>query len=129
MKKLILSLMFLSICACAFSTAIGGGYQLPIISVTPDPYDFGNVPIGAIASGELTVSNSGDLPLIVTAVKTKAPFGDGARSFTVPGGESRKVKIWFRPTEVGYVTDYCTILSNAANDPSYDAVLEGTGVE
>jgi hypothetical protein len=128
MKRLALTLMALTICVIALSTAIADEFKLPIISVTPNPYDFGQVPIGAIANGSLLVSNNGDMPLIVTAVKTKAPFGDGATSFTVPPGGSRRVKIWFQPTSEGYFTGPCTFLSNAANDPAYTATLNGEGV-
>jgi hypothetical protein len=128
MKKLALGLMLLLIGVGATSIGNADEFLLPIISVEPDPYDFGQVPLNAIARGVLVVSNSGDMPLIVESVKTRAPFSDGATSFTVPPGGSRKVMISFRPTTVGVVSGPCTFISNAANDPTLTVTLTGEGV-
>jgi hypothetical protein len=106
-----------------------GEIQLPLISVTPSSYDFGEVPVGAVAQGNLLVTNdSADSPLIVKAVKTKAPFSDGATSFTLQPGQSRRVRIAFAPPATGQYNSYCTFVSNAANAPVLNVPLSGTGV-
>jgi hypothetical protein len=103
---------------------------LPIISVTPASYDFGFVPVGALAQGNLVVHNLGEAPLLVTAVKTRAPFADGVSApFMVPGGGSRRVQIAFAPGQPIQYSGVCTFLSNAANDPAYSVPLTGWGYE
>jgi hypothetical protein len=128
MKKLAIGLMLLLLCVGATSIGNADEILLPIISVEPDPYDFGQVPLYSIARGTLIVSNSGETPLIVESVKTRAPFSDGATSFTVPPGGSRKVMISFQPTSVGVVSGPCTFISNAANEPTLTVTLTGEGV-
>ena len=130
MKKLAFGLLALTISLGLLSTAASAqGFLLPIITVEPGSYDFGPVPIGAIASADLLVTNSGDLPLIVNAVKTRAPFNDNATSFTVPGHSSRRVSIAFIPTAVGTFSSVCTFQSNAANEPVLNVPITGTGIE
>ena len=95
--------------------------------MTPSSYDFGTVPVGAVAQGSLLVRNTGGAPLIVNNVKTKSPFADGATSFTVPAGGSRRVNIAFAPPAAGQYNSYCTIESNASNNNLVIIPLSGTG--
>jgi len=130
MKKIALSCIVLLSAALLFAVpASADSFLLPIISVSPASYDFGPVPVYAIASADFLVTNSGDVPLVVSAVKTKAPFMDNATSFTVPGHSSRRITIYFAPTALGSYTGVCTILSNAANLPTYNIGLAGEGVD
>lgn len=129
MKKLALGLMLMSLCFGAFSNTSADELMLPVISVEPGSYDFGEVPIFAIASGNLLVRNlSPDMSLVVTAVKTKAPFANAATAFTIPPLGSRRVKIGFMPSSVGNFSGPCTFLSNAANAPVFSVPLSGEGV-
>jgi hypothetical protein len=128
MKRLAVGLALVALVLSAV-TAYAGEIQLPLISVTPTSYDFGQVPVYAVAQGALLVTNdSADSDLIVTAVKTKAPFSDGASSFTLGPGQSRRVSIAFAPPAPGQYNSYCTFISNAANHPVLNVPLSGTGV-
>lgn len=100
-----------------------------VISVQPASYDFGNVPVNAVATASLLVSNTGNAPLVVSAVKTKVPFGDNATSFTLQPGKSRRVDITFIPPAPGQYSGGCTFQSNAGNAPLLNVPLSGTGVE
>ena len=129
LKAFALVLMLLTVGVGTLGSATAGEFLLPIISVEPASYDFGSVPIGALSPAALLVTNSGDAPLFVNAVKTKAPFGDGATSFTVPGHSSRRVNIYFAPTSPGTFNSVCTFQSNAHNAPVLNVPLSGVGVE
>ncbi len=130
MKKLALGLALLIVGLGLSGTAAVGQIMLPVISVEPASVDFGSVPVGALAHADIVVYNlSPDTPLSVKAVKTKAPFGDNATSFTVPPNGSRRVTITFAPSAPGTYNDVCTILSNAHNAPTLNVPLSGTGVE
>jgi hypothetical protein len=129
MKKLVLALGLLTALMLGSAAMADDGLLLPIITVQPTSYDFGSVPLNAIATGYLLVTNEGDAPLIVNAVKTKAPFLDGATSFTVPAHSSRRITIGFAPTVLGPAYGYCTIQSNAHNAPVLNVPLSGVGVE
>ncbi len=133
MKKLALALTILTLVAGFAGNAAaqtGGGLELPLIAVEPGSYDFGLVPLGAGAIGYLVVSNpSHDATLTVSAVKTKAPFSDGATSFTIPPLGSRRVMIYFLPLAPGSYESVCTFQSNAANAPVLNVPLSGICVE
>jgi hypothetical protein len=129
LKAFTIVAMFLTVSFGTLGQATAGEIMLPVISVEPGSYDFGPVPLFALASGYIRVINSGDMPLVVNAVKTKAPFLDGATSFTVPGHSSRRVLIGFAPTVLGPASGVCTIQSNANNAPVLNVPLSGEGVE
>ena len=105
------------------------GILLPLIEVTPSSYDFGNVPLGAVATTRLTVRNLGQAPLIVSQVKAKAPFTAGVTSFTLQGGQARNVQIMFVPTSPVAYSSQVTFTSNAHNTPNLSVPLTGTGVQ
>ena len=129
MKKITLSiLVVLAVSALLAPIATAQGFQLPTISVNPASYDFGQVPTFGVASIKITVTNSGDLALIVDAVKTKAPFQDNATSFTVPAHSSRNIEIYFFPTAQTTYSSVCTIQSNAHNAPVLNIPLTGEGI-
>jgi hypothetical protein len=128
MKKLTLALGLAVIAIAATSVGVQSqGIPLPQIQVTPSTYDFGTVPVGAVAQGNLLVTNTGGGPLIVNNVKTKSPFADGASSFTLQAGQSRRINIAFAPPAPGPYSSYCTIDSNASNNPLVIIPLSGTG--
>lgn len=129
MKKLAIGLAILVIGLGLSGAAQADEIELPVISVSPASYDFGNVPLNAVATGSLMVSNTGGSPLVVSAVKTKAPFGDNATSFTIQPGQSRRVDIYFAPTAATTYNSWCTFQSNAHNAPLLSVPLSGTGVE
>jgi hypothetical protein len=129
MKKFALALTFATLVLSAVQ-AHAGGLELPIISISPSSYDFGNVPVSAVAAGSITVTNlSADSDLVVDAVKTKAPFSDDTTSFTLAPGHSRVINLAFAPTAPVTYNSVCTIQSNASNGTVKHIPLTGTGVE
>jgi len=127
MKRLTLGLL-----ALGFGLALAGAPAhtqglAAVISVDPASHDFGTVPVSAVATASLMVSNTGNAPLVVSAVKTKAPFGDNATSFTIQPGQSRRVDILFAPQSPGVYNDNCTFQSNASNGALFHVPLSGTG--
>lgn len=133
MKALSLGLALAGLAAIALTTparnADAQGMQLPLISVSPTSVDFGNVPVNAVASASILVTNdSADSPLQVTAVKTKAPFSDNVTSFTLQPGQSRRIDLAFAPPSTGSFNGNCTISSNANNDPLVIVPLSGNGI-
>ena len=128
MKKLAFALV-LTIAALGATGSLlhAQALQLPTISVAPASYNFGNVPVFALATTDLVISNTGDLALNVTAVKTKAPFTANANAFTVQPHSTRRITIAFAPTAQVQYNGSCTIVSNAYNAPSLVVPLSGTG--
>jgi len=130
MKKLVFTFVLaLAALGLTGSALRADGLQLPVISVTPAAYDFGNVPVGALATGYLVVSNTGDLPLVVSAVKTKAPFNDDSSTFTVQPGQTRRITISFAPGATIQYNGVCSISSNAYNAPLLNVPISGMGVQ
>ena len=128
MKKLVAGLALAALALSAVG-AQAQGIPLQQIQVTPSSYDFGDVPVYAVAQGTLTVKNVGGAPLVVTQVKTKLPFGDNATSFTVMPGKSKNITILFAPQSPGAASGYCTINSNDPSNPLVIIPLSGFGVE
>lgn len=126
MKKLAMALGFALMVVGLMGQSANAQLQLPTLSVSPASHDFGSVPVGALATGTLTVTNTGGATLNVTAVKTRAPFGDNATSFTLAPGASREVLVSFAPSAAGVYSHVCTFLSNAGNG-TVNVPLSGTG--
>jgi hypothetical protein len=124
MKKILLALTFV----IAFAgIASADGFLLPLISASPASVDFGNVPLYAVATANIVVSNDGDFPLVATRVSTAAPFLDGTDGFTIYGHSSRRVQVAFAPTQAGTASGNLLILSNADNYPVFLVPLTGYG--
>lgn len=130
MKRILFvaSLAVLGIALLAGQSTQANGFQLPTISVSPTSVNFGSVPVGAVASQDIIITNgSPDLPLTVNAVKTKSPFSDNATSFTVPPSGSHTITVAFAPSSPIAYNGVCTIQSNATNSPTLNVPLSGMG--
>lgn len=98
---------------------------------------FGNTPVGSTHTADLTVRNTGTLPLSVdlTGGTDDAHFAlVGAPSrFTVAGGGQRTVTVSFSPTAAGSLTGTLRLETNDAggldgvDERSVDVSLTGTG--
>jgi hypothetical protein len=86
--------------------------------------------VNSVQVGQLTVTNPGSAPLVVSAVtSTGAPFVNPTRgTCTAPlnPGASCRVTVSFLATAPGNYTGTLTIVSNATNSPTLVA-LTGTG--
>ncbi len=105
-----------------------GGLTDPLLVWSPDPLDFGAVPVGELATETVTVSNGGATDLEITAVTLD---GDAFESdlFEVPvtlaEGESFTFDVTFDADASGEKTGTITTTSNADEDNVLDIV--GTG--
>lgn len=113
---------------CLIGQSASAQLQLPALSVSPASHDFGSVPVNALASGTLTVTNTGGATLNVTAVKTCAPFGDDATSTTLAPGQPRQVTISFAPKAAGVFKSTCNCFSSLPT-VYVNVPLTGTGVD
>jgi len=129
MKKLAMALGLLMMLV-GFSGGVARADELPMptFTVTPASHDFGSVPVNALASADLVVTNTGVGSITIVSVKTKAPYSCGATSFTLAPGQSRRVSVAFAPRAAGQYNTTCSFVSNI---PSVyvNVPLSGTGVE
>jgi hypothetical protein len=105
--------------------------NVPIISVTPMSYDYGNVKVKRSKNGSFVVKNSGKANLtILTSIK-----GTDASMFTISGGGNKTIKsgrsltirVAFKPTSTGLKSATLEITSNDPVTPTVDISLSGTG--
>ncbi|MEZ4651313.1 MAG: hypothetical protein R3E97_21480 [Candidatus Eisenbacteria bacterium] len=130
MRILTLALVLLSLCFGGIQTAEADELLLPIIRVEPASVDFGTVPVWSVATQYVMIYNDGDIPLLITNVKTKAPFLDGISSpVMIPGHSQRRMSVGFAPQSPSHFFGVATIISNAANYPLFNIQLEGWGEE
>jgi hypothetical protein len=107
------------------------GAGTPEISVPVSTHDFGLVSIGTTGTWNVTVFNTGDAELEISAV-TFSPPADlvCTASFPVsiaPGGNS-VLPIEFSPTAFGALAATATIVSDDPVNPNEDLTLSGHGV-
>ncbi len=98
--------------------------QPPVIVVSDEDLNFGQVFLGQERNLELTISNDGDEFLMIDAIDlgNEVFSTDFQNVLEVPGGESGVLTVTFTPDERGLVEADMTIHSN---DPDNDAVVVG----
>ncbi len=99
----------------------------PDIDVTPTALDFSNVPVGQLATKELTVENTGGAVLNVSSIGSDNEFFKVTpTTFTVDAGRKRKVTVSFKPTTRGRQTGKLSIKSDDLPDRTVG--VQGVGV-
>jgi len=116
--------------ACA---AVGIGEPAPAspyIAVEPTSIDFGTVILGQSAQRTLTVRNSGNAELVISAIGSShtafSLIGDTA--FQLAPGGSKTLTIQFLPTATGQQQANLTINSNDGGQPTVTVSLSGSGL-
>ncbi len=106
--------------------------NVPIISVTPMSYDYGNVNVKKSRTGSFMVTYSGKANLTIsTSIKGtdasmfKITGGGGGK--TIKPGKSLTIKVAFKPTSAGSKSAMLEITSNDPVTPTLDIPLRGTG--
>ncbi|NCA85193.1 MAG: choice-of-anchor D domain-containing protein [Clostridia bacterium] len=100
----------------------------PIIGAAPNPLPFGNVTVGNSSTITLTITNTGDAPLVVSGITSTNPvFTVNMTSFTVAPGDFQNVAVTFQPTVAGNANGSLQIANNSAVNP-YQVMVSGTGV-
>ncbi|MCD5390662.1 choice-of-anchor D domain-containing protein, partial [candidate division NPL-UPA2 bacterium] len=88
----------------------------PVLSVTPDLLDFGNVLVGKSRDLDFTVTNTGGGTLRGEATLPAGPFRIISGSpFNIPAGQNATVTVRFSPTATGPASETVTFTSNGGN--------------
>ncbi len=106
--------------------AAGGG-DAPIISLSTEEIDFGDVSVGETAIEQLTIFNLGTVELngIITAPEG---FSSEFTDYSVEAGGELVIDIEFAPTEAIAYSGDLVITSNDPNQAEVTVALSGTGV-
>jgi hypothetical protein len=116
-----------------WSDSLSVGISVPNISVTPTPYDFGNVKVKKSKTASLVAKNSGTTNLSISSstVTGKDPamftITSGSGNKTIKPGKTLTMKVAFKPTSAGPKTSTLKIISNDPDTPTIDIPLSGTG--
>jgi PGF-pre-PGF domain-containing protein len=114
---------------------LGTGAGVPEIAVDPATVEFGTVTIGDSASEDVTVTNTGNANLTITAVSLGGP---DAGAFDAPSldepitlapGESVTEAVTFGPTSAGEKTATLSIESDDPAQQTTEIALSGTAEE
>jgi hypothetical protein len=122
----------------------GGGLPAaPILNTNPETFNFGSVGLGSPDAAVMGIYNSGSAPLLISSINPEGVnqpsfFGSPASvantcvGSPVPPAGSCTITITFSPTQVGLLTAYFNIVSNASNADAGAHLtridLSGTGV-
>ncbi len=129
MKKFLFTLAIGLFTVAAFAQQemkpVGGSG--PMISVDTDHVDYGTIKQNADGYRSITVTNTGDQPLLITQCK-------GSCGCTVPEcqkepimpGKTSTVKVKYDTNRVGPFNKTVTITSNAQNEPNKQIKISGT---
>lgn len=108
----------------------------PAATITPEPVEFGNVPVGETASEPVTVTNSGTADLEISGLGVNADpdlaYGlgddpDNCSTATLAPGDACTFEVDYSPGSPGLHQAVVQVFSNA--DPSPAAAgLSGTGI-
>ncbi|HEY8144830.1 MAG TPA: choice-of-anchor D domain-containing protein [Kofleriaceae bacterium] len=118
-----------------FDLAVSGTGTARVVSLSPSPLNFGNVVRNASSNQTLTIDNTGNVPLTVSAL---AIGGAQANQFSlvsppgtpfdVAGGGSQDLTVRCTPTSNGAKTATLTVTSNATSGTG-TVTLNCTGVD
>ena len=104
--------------------------EIPIISLSHDSIEFGDVQIGEIASDTLYVSNLGEVDLEVTDITNGViEFDVIPVNFVLAQGEVQAVVVTFTPQAELLYEDILIIESNDPINSQYEVLLSGSGYE
>lgn len=110
----------------------------PVIATSADSLSFGEVTKGKTGTSDLTITNSGDVKLLLKSLRFS---GTGARMFkvrnkktkkpvsktTIAAGDSLELEVIFTASARGAKTATLRIMSDDAATPTKDVMLSGTG--
>ncbi|MCK5052229.1 MAG: choice-of-anchor D domain-containing protein [Candidatus Cloacimonetes bacterium] len=106
--------------------SVGGG-NTPIISLSTEEIDFGDVSIGETATEQLTIFNMGTVELSGTITAPNG-FSSELTNYSVEAGGDIVIDIEFTPTEAIVYSGDLVITSNDPNQSEVTVALSGTGV-
>lgn len=105
---------------------------VPVASVSPSPFDFGNQVVGQTSAAQVfTVQNTGNADLNMASASVSGDFAissDECSGTSVAPGGTCTISVTFTPTQTGSLTGALTISDNAADSPQ-QVSLSGTGTQ
>ena len=106
---------------------LAGAVGLVDFSFSPSPVSFPVTNVNTTYEQQITLTNTGVLPLVISDVQVSGPFTQsGICTYLVGGASCKSINIDFRPTVSGPATGALTITDNAAGSP-HVLPLTGTG--
>ncbi len=129
--KLVVSGDLGSVSVAINATAVSGAPHLEV----PPLLDFGDVPVGTLATRDFTIKNTGNIPMTVTKAKapqgvfsTTIPISEG---LVIPPGESAYQSVTFKPSALGQAGTQDTFYLITANDGQGElkVMLTGRGTD
>jgi ELWxxDGT repeat protein len=92
--------------------------------------DFGDVSTGSTVSYELTISNTGDAPLLILNedFNELVDFSATLEETVIGAGEATIITFSFSPADPGEVEETVVLLSLSVNDKVFPIILRGNGV-
>jgi MYXO-CTERM domain-containing protein len=114
------------------SVALAGtGVQQPSLALSVNSLNYGQQRVGTTSAAlNVTVSNTGDASLQVSAVSLNAPFAvSPSAAFTLAPGNSQALSVTFSPTAEGEATGTLTLTTNDPAKPTATVAVTGTGVK
>lgn len=103
----------------------------PKIGISPTSVQFGEVTVNTTAESEITITNKGDAPLVFSSISNQDAFTTDFGSWsskTLEAGQSRKLKVFFKPAAARSYSASISIKTNASNAPDVALPVSGTGV-
>jgi fibronectin type 3 domain-containing protein len=100
------------------------------LSITPTSTNFGDVPLGSNSTQSVVLKNTGASNITISQANVAGnEFSMSAMSLplTLTAGQNTGFNVVFTPSGAGGVTGSVSLVSNATNSPTADA-LSGTGI-
>ncbi len=102
----------------------------PQMTFNPSPMNFGNVNIGTQLCLPVTISNTGDAPLVISALNgVDQPFTTQTPSVVpIPPGGSQSLQVCYQPLFTGPARDTLVFTYNGCNSPD-TLIVTGVGIQ
>ncbi len=128
MKKITITLIFLSVFACL--KAQDNGSKAPQIAFAEMAFAFDTLMQNAPCEHLFSFANTGDAPLVVSSAFSSCGcvIPEWPKEPVMPG-KTGAIKVVYNTTKAGSVNKAIVVKSNAANNPKAVLRLKGTVVE
>jgi len=101
----------------------------PVITITPDTLDFGDVLVSTSSNKTFKITNYGNIDLVISSMilsgTDAGQFDVTPSSITIPPNQSRNINVQFLPTTVGEKNVQLNIIHNSSTIPN-SVSLTGT---
>lgn len=109
-------------------SASSGDTTFPVIAISAESLNFGNVTIGETGNQKITISNTGNKTLTIKKISFPTGYSGDWSSATIAAGASKTLNLTFSPASAQAYNGSLTIESDASNAASKVVSIEGVGV-